>query len=279
MKFSLILCTVGRDKEVELFLESIVKQRYVNFEIVLVDQNLDNRIEFLLNKFPSLVEKINLIKSEKGLSKARNIGLQYVDGDIIAFPDDDCIYSEDVLERVFEFFSSAKEEQVVYSTNTCDITTGFSLIACPTSSVNFDKDTLMGCSFTLFFRGNLKSLKFDERMGVGSGFIWGSGEESDFLYRALENRSSGHFEPDVYVYHPAKEQDTVDFQRAYYYGAGLAAFRCKHFSKFRAIKSSLLLCYEILKALTTFKLSKAAFKLGYLLGYIMGLLAWKLTIR
>ena len=279
MKFSLILCTVGRDKDVEIFLNSIVQQVYSNFEIILVDQNLDDRIDSLLEKFPQLNEKIRLIKSEKGLSRARNVGLKYVDGDIIAFPDDDCIYAPNVLQRVADFFSKSSEKQIVYSTNTCDKESGYSLIKSPTSAVDFDKNNLMGCSFTLFFNASLKSLKFDERMGVGSGFIWGSAEENDYLYRAFDDNLQGYFEPDVYVYHPAKEQDSVDFQRAYYYGAGLAAFRCKHFSKFRAFKSSLLLFYEIIKSLVTFKFKKSAFKAGYLLGYLMGLLAWKLTIR
>jgi len=279
LKFSLILCTIGRDKDVEIFLDSIVEQTYSNFEIIIVDQNLDQRIDLLLEKFPQLSEKIRLIKSEKGLSRARNVGLQYIDGDIIAFPDDDCIYTPNVLQRVADFFSKSSEKQVAYSTNTCDKKTGYSLIKSPTSAVDFDKNNLMGCSFTLFFKASLKSLKFDERMGVGSGFIWGSAEENDYLYRALDSNLQGRFEPDVYVYHPAKEQDSVDFQRAYYYGAGLAAFRCKHFSKLRAFKSTLLLCYEIALSVVTFKFKKAAFKGGYLLGYLMGLLAWKLTIR
>ena len=279
MKFSLILCTIVRDKDVEIFLDSIVEQSYSNFEIVLVDQNLDDRIDLLLEKFTQLSDKITHIKSEKGLSRARNVGLQYVDGDIIAFPDDDCIYAPNVLQRVADFFSKSSENQVAYSTNTRDKESGYSLIISPTSAVDFDKNNLMGCSFTLFFSARLKSLRFDERMGVGSGFIWGSAEENDYLYRALDNNLQGYFEPDVYVYHPAKEQGSVDFKRAYYYGAGLAAFRCKHFSKYRAFKSSLLLSSEITKLLATFKFKKAAFKAGYLLGYLMGLLAWKLTIR
>jgi glycosyltransferase involved in cell wall biosynthesis len=279
LKFSLVLCTIGRDKDVEIFLNSIVKQEYSNFEIILVDQNADDRIDLVLAKFPQLSNKIRLIKSEKGLSRARNVGLTYVDGDIVAFPDDDCIYSPNVLNKVADFFTTANENQIVYSTNTCDAKTGFSLIESPTSAVDFDKDNLMGCSFTLFFKAQFCVLKFDERFGVGSGFIWGSAEENDYLYRVLANNLNGRFEPDIYVYHPAKEQDTVDFQRAYYYGAGLAAFRCKHFSKFRAFKSFLLLSYEIVRSLLTFKFKKAAFKSGYLIGYLMGLLAWKITIR
>lgn len=279
MKFSLILCTIGRERDVEYFLQSLDKQTYSNFEVILVDQNDDDRIELIVRKFSSLASKIRLVKSEKGLSRARNIGLQYVEGDIIAFPDDDCTYAPNVLQRVSEFFSNSNERQIAYSTNTCDKESGYSLIDSPTKAVDFNKNKLMGCSFTLFFSAKVKSLRFDERIGVGSGFIWGSAEESDYLYRALQDGREGYFEPDVYVYHPAKEQGSIDYQRAYYYGAGLAAFRCKHFSKFRIFKSFLLLVSEVVRLLVCLKFRKAAFKFGYLLGYLMGLLAWKLTIR
>ncbi len=37
MKFSLILATLGRDKEVTNFLESLKNQSYKNFELIVVD--------------------------------------------------------------------------------------------------------------------------------------------------------------------------------------------------------------------------------------------------
>lgn len=40
----------------------------------------------------------------KGLSHARNIGLQKVTGDIVGFPDDDCWYDDTTLELVEKTF-------------------------------------------------------------------------------------------------------------------------------------------------------------------------------
>ncbi len=85
MKFSLILCTVNREKEVIHFLDSLVEQVYKNFEVLVVDQNNDNRIKFIIEKYTSL--RLIYLKSELGLSKARNIGLKKAKGDIVCFPE------------------------------------------------------------------------------------------------------------------------------------------------------------------------------------------------
>lgn len=57
--------------------------------------------------------KIKYIHIEqKGLSLARNIGLKYVKGDIVAFPDDDCEYPADLLKEVNDFFVSCNEYEI-----------------------------------------------------------------------------------------------------------------------------------------------------------------------
>ena len=104
MNFSLILCTVNRTKEVKEFLASLINQSYKNFEVVVVDQNKDDRILKIIEIFPTLT--IKYLTSEIGLSKARNIGLKNTIGDIVCFPDDDCTYPNKLLENVKDFFEN-----------------------------------------------------------------------------------------------------------------------------------------------------------------------------
>jgi glycosyltransferase involved in cell wall biosynthesis len=89
MKVSLILATVNRVNELEIFLKSLSNQTYQKFELILVDQNMDARLNEIVNKYRSTC-KIKHIQAERGLSKARNVGFHHITGDIVAFPDDDC---------------------------------------------------------------------------------------------------------------------------------------------------------------------------------------------
>ena len=68
MKFTLILATLGRSDEVRRMLESLKRQSYQDFEVVLIDQNSDNRVFKLYKEYCDSFQ-INYIRTqEKGLS-------------------------------------------------------------------------------------------------------------------------------------------------------------------------------------------------------------------
>ncbi|MBG6247616.1 MULTISPECIES: glycosyltransferase family A protein [Symbiopectobacterium] len=166
MKFSLILCTLNRAEEVTGFILSLLAQDYSNYELI-IDQNTDDRINLIIERTKFPVEKLKHIKQmQHGLSRARNLGLSYVEGDIIAFPDDDCCYSQNVLSSVLNFFSQYNGEYKIFSTNTKDATCDASLIQSPNKTCDFNHLYPLGCSFTLFFLQHAKLIRFDERVGL-----------------------------------------------------------------------------------------------------------------
>ena len=236
MKFSLILCTVDRDKEVEEFLKSLSTQTYKNFELIVIDQNRDDRVKLIVERYRSLFPIKYFNVDFRGLSKARNYGLRYVEGDIVAFPDDDCKYPPNLLETVKELFEEKKDYEII---------TGISLdehTKNPSIGRWIDKNSEIKCtnilqtatSFTIFIKFKREEiLFFDEKLGVGSEF--GSAEEMDYLFRLLKKGFKGFYYPEkVYVFHPQKGVSFAskkDRERAYYYGLGLGAFFKKHFLK------------------------------------------------
>ena len=224
MKFSLILCTIGRTKEVELFLNSLVAQTNTNFEVIVVDQNDDTRVSDIIYRFNSL--KIKYLKSEKGLSRSRNLGILNATGDIIGFPDDDCTYPPTLLENVASF----------YSQNNFDILTG-KTIDKDTKKIVAGKDIyisqilkasyILGSSTTLFIKNKRFEIKFDERFGLGA--IFNAEEENELIFRLLKQGHTGFYNPNInYVYHPPSDLDFTDLKRARKRTIGLGAFIAKH---------------------------------------------------
>ena len=99
--FDLVVATVGRTDELGRFLDSIEEQGYGPLRVIVVDQNEDERVaEIAHGRAFELVHT----RSVRGLSRARNAGLVHVDADLVAFPDDDCVYPSGLLERVAERF-------------------------------------------------------------------------------------------------------------------------------------------------------------------------------
>ena len=244
MKFSLVMATLGRFEEIKIFLNSLLKQSYNNFELIIIDQNDDNRIEQLCLSYSM---NINVVKNTvKGLSANRNIGLKYVTGDIVAFPDDDCEYEANTLENIVLFFKN-NPMYGFYTCNTKEKTGELSILAKKTDNTVITKNNVMhvGISFTIFIKTKLiENFLFDEQLGIGAEF--GSGEESDLLFYLLKNGNKGYYHSKHYIYHPYK-QDTTE--KAFQYGKGYGAVHKKAFLKYKFINILFLFFFTMFKEL------------------------------
>ncbi len=99
VRFSLVVATLGRTFELQRLFVSLEKQTYRNFEVIVVDQNPDDRLAPILGAFE---EKLDLrrLTCPAGVSRARNAGIREVSGGTKRFPDDDCWYSDDLLNKL-----------------------------------------------------------------------------------------------------------------------------------------------------------------------------------
>ena len=94
MNISVIIPTLNRSEDLKVSLLSILGQSYPVFEVIVIDQSDDNITKQLCSELNSEFIKrdikLNYIyQSDKSLAKARNAGLSVVQGEIIAFFDDD----------------------------------------------------------------------------------------------------------------------------------------------------------------------------------------------
>lgn len=95
---SIIIPVYNRPVEVLKAIESVEKQTYTNWEIILVDDgsksyDYQRQIDY---------EKIQIINNPKnmGVSYSRNVGLQYAKGEYITFLDSDNIWEDDYLQTM-----------------------------------------------------------------------------------------------------------------------------------------------------------------------------------
>lgn len=243
MKFTLILATLGRSDEVRRMLESLKRQSYQDFEVVLIDQNSDNRVFKLYKEYCDSFHIDYIRTQEKGLSHARNLGLKYGKlNDIVGFPDDDCWYTRDTLKKVNDFF--LQNDTDIVSGNLVD-SKGIPLVRNFLKNdaiINLDNVWNVGISAAIFFKKRVieKVGAFDEMLGVGSGTVYGSGEETDYLIRALKKKFKMKYISSLQIFHPRKTAtgDKEDLNRALLYGGGMGYVLKKHHYD----KRSQLLC-------------------------------------
>jgi len=202
---SLVLATIERTNELVRFLDSLRGQKYKNFEVIIVDQNSDERVDHII-EIGDFQFTINVVKCEKGLSKARNIGLKYIKGSIVCFPDDDCWYEDGTLQLVHDYFENNKDIDVLCGRFTNEY--GESEGAWPGRTLKVNRYNVWKCaiSFTIFCKSNIleSSNNFDETLGVGANSKYQSGEETDFLIKNLSGGAVIIYYPDLVLRHPVK---------------------------------------------------------------------------
>jgi len=100
MKFSIIIPVYNTEKYIRKCLESLKKQTYTNFEVIIINDGSTDNSQSIINEF-LIDNRFNCyIKKNGGLSDARNYGLNYVTGDYICFLDSDDYYDENLLNEL-----------------------------------------------------------------------------------------------------------------------------------------------------------------------------------
>jgi len=200
--FDLVLATVGRSGPVTTLLESLQAQTLPAFRLIVVDQNHDDLLGPVLADFASL-DILRLRTPSLGLSHARNLALQHLRAEIVAFPDDDCAYPPDLLERVAAALGRADVDGILG--RTADPAGRPASRRFATVAARVDRESVWRCgnSASMFMRRGLVDGggPFDESLGLGSGTPQEQGEEIDFLIRALDSGARIVYDPDLVVFH------------------------------------------------------------------------------
>jgi glycosyltransferase involved in cell wall biosynthesis len=231
--FTLIVPTRHRTRELARLMDSLVVQTYKAFDVLIIDQNTDDRLVPVLAAYAGHITVRHVRTATKGAAAARNLGLQLCQGDIITFPDDDCWYGPDVLERVNTILQAHPEWAAVSGREspTGDLRPNprFDMTAGLIDKTNIWRRHI---AFTAFMRREcLQGMRYDTTLGVGAETVWGAGEETDFLLRFLERGHPAQYEPSLVIFHPDWGQGPYNLaaiRKARRYGMGIGRIMHLH---------------------------------------------------
>lgn len=234
MVISLVVTTNKRVDDMKKLIDSIINDKYKdNIELVVVDQSDNDCINGLVASYQNLI-KIKYIKTDRlSLSKARNIGISNISGDIIGFPDDDCWYSEGFFEKIINRFNLGNVD--------CLLTKVYDPVnKRKYSNIEANQDIVKVNKFNLFtyttsvgiFVKRDALIEFDERLGLGAP--WFGGEDLDYIMNLLDKNLAVEYHEKIVVHHLA-EIYGEDYEKAYKYAIGLGALVKKNF---RGIKQT-----------------------------------------
>src|SRR5262249_30750927 len=102
-RISIVVCTRNGGQTIARGLEEISRLDYPDYEVIVVDDGSTDRTAELAARFD-----VRLIRTEnRGLSCARNTGIEAATGDIVAFTDDDAWPDPDWLRYLANAFATS----------------------------------------------------------------------------------------------------------------------------------------------------------------------------
>jgi glycosyltransferase involved in cell wall biosynthesis len=258
----------------EIFLHFLNAQTYRNFELIVVDQNEDERLVPILSGYQHRFHILHM-RAPRGLSRARNVGLAVATGDVIAFPDDDCWYPRRLLERVAALLQHRQDLDGLtgrFTDGTGRSEGRWLRRSMPLTRFNVWRGAI---SFSTFLRRVVvdRTGKFNETLGVGAGTPWGAAEETDYLLRSMAHGFKLAFFYDVILHHPVKSFffDEAACKRQQKYEAGIGhVIRLNHYPFWYFPLVCLRTCAGICVALTRGRLAQARFKYVSIVARIAG---------
>lgn len=223
MDFSIIVPLYNRPSEIDELLDSLTKQTYKSFEVIIVEDGSTLKAIHIINKYQSALSIQYYYKENEGPGLTRNYGAKYANGKYLIFFDSDCIVPKNYMSIVANYVA---EHGADFFGGPDRASTNFTQVQ---KAINY--------SMTSFFttggiRGGENQLeKFHPRsfnLGVKksafdsiSGFSkLRFGEDIDLSIRLFDKNYTSALIKDAWVYHKRR----TDFKKFFrqIYNSGIA---------------------------------------------------------
>jgi GT2 family glycosyltransferase len=158
-----------------------------------------------------------VLEPVKGVCRAKNRGIQLAKGDILAFTDDDCVWSTDYVSDLLRYYESdagpiirggrvelGDPTDLPFTIKVEDEPEVYGGTVHPGGFVH-------GCNLTIPREVIDRIGGFDELFGPGAPFK--AGEETELIYRAHKAGIPVHYVPDMIVHHFHGRKEQLDIRK------------------------------------------------------------------
>lgn len=208
MTLTVAVCTGGRDSLVET-VRSIGRQTRPPEKLLIIDQSGMGKARAAVDAadYPYAVEVVD--QDAKGLSLARNEAVRRLDTDWMFFTDDDCLAAAELVEQLHKVTERYPEASFIAGSCIRPLhfnpETHHAPGVCIGREVELNQETVvtqqvfMGAC--LAFRKDLLEAVGEFDAYLGAGTEWPSGEEYDYVLRAILKGFRGRSSARLAVFH------------------------------------------------------------------------------
>jgi glycosyltransferase involved in cell wall biosynthesis len=232
---SVLICTRDRGALFAGCLDSVLACSPAPAEVVVVDQSEDEATRLVVSRRQDGAVPIRYVQGiGKGLSRAKNHGIDACAGTIVASTDDDCLAEPSWLANLTEPITAGRADAVAGRTlpeqgvGGAEETTSF---YAPQGRPVFSRRTHPwrvggGGNFAAAREALRKAGPFDERFGPGAALE--SAEDMDMVHRLLRGGARIVYAPSAIVRHRSWRSSPQNRRLSRAYGIGAGGYFAKH---------------------------------------------------
>lgn len=231
---SAVVATIDRTEPLRRLLDSLLRQSHPPDEVIIVDQNLSPLPASILfeKSWPFRLRHIHC-SGRLGVSNARNIGWRQAEGTWLLFPDDDCWYPADYIERALAI---ARREHADILTGRATSPSGRTINGRFEKSagwISYRSVLTSQIEWNMLIRRDamLQLGGYDATISLGGDTPWQGGEGYDLLFRAIAFDIPCRYDPDLTAHHaelPVNRPDIEMCRKGRDYARGLGRILAIH---------------------------------------------------
>ncbi|MFI5005803.1 MAG: glycosyltransferase [Solirubrobacterales bacterium] len=235
-KVSVVVCSYNGSKTLDGCLRSLETLNYPDYEVILVNDGSTDSVPEIAARYPYIRYHV---QENRGLSVARNVGMEMARGEIIAYTDDDCFADADwlyfLVAKLIETGASGVGGPNLLPTGDGPVA------ACVSASPGTPAHILIDDNVAEHIPGCNMAFLADRLRAIG-GFdpvYTKAGDDVDLCWRLQEEGDKIVFAPAAMVWHHRRATVKAYLKQQRGYGEAEGLLKRKHPEKFRGFRADL----------------------------------------
>jgi glycosyltransferase involved in cell wall biosynthesis len=219
--YSVIIPVYNRPDEVDELLDSLTRQSYTNFEVLIIEDGSTERCESAVEKYRNKLDIAYYFKENSGQGFSRNYGYERAKGDYFIVFDSDCLIPEHYFEAVekqlnadyLDAFGGPDKADTSFTITQKAINQSMTSIF-TTGGIRGRKQHA-GTYHPRSFNMGISRQVFDQTGGYN---LAKKGEDIDFSIRIIEAGFKVGLIEDAFVYHKRRTSLSQFFKQLHFFG-------------------------------------------------------------
>ncbi|MEQ9229880.1 MAG: glycosyltransferase [Cyclobacteriaceae bacterium] len=220
-KYSVIIPVYNRPEEVDELLESLTKQTFQDFEVLIIEDGSTLKCEDRVAKFQDQLSIQYFFKENSGQGFSRNYGFERATGEWFIVFDSDCLIPANYFEKVENHLKSENLDAYGGPDKAADSFTytqkaiSYSMTSPLTTGGIRGNKSKVGKFHPRSFNMGIRKEVFEETDGY---IITRKGEDIEFSIRIAEKGFRVGLIPDAFVYHKRRTNFLQFFKQLHFFG-------------------------------------------------------------